>query len=37
VMDKIDPAASQAAPVAPAAKSTETKPADDSKSKDIPK
>jgi len=32
VMDKIDPAATQAAPVAPAAV-----PVDDSKSKDIPK
>ena len=37
VMDKIDPAATQAAPVAPATKSAETGTANDSKSKDIPK
>jgi preprotein translocase subunit SecG len=37
VMDKVNPATTQAAPVAPAASPAETSPADDSKSKDIPK
>ena len=37
VMDKVTPATTQAAPVAPAASPAETSPADDSKSKDIPK
>ena len=37
VMDKVNPATTQATPVAPAASPAETSPADDSKSKDIPK
>ena len=37
VMDKVNPAATQAAPVAPAASPAQTSPADDSKAKDIPK
>ena len=37
VMDKVNPATTQAAPVAPAASPAETRPVDDSKAKDIPK
>jgi len=37
VMDNANPAATRAAPVAPAASPAETGPVDDSKSKDIPK
>jgi preprotein translocase subunit SecG len=37
LMDKVNPAAIQVAPVAPGASSAVANPADDSKSKDIPK
>lgn len=37
LMDKVNPSATQTAPVAPAASPIETSPIDDSRSKDIPK
>jgi preprotein translocase subunit SecG len=37
IMDRVNPVTTQAAPVAPAASPAETRPVDDSRSKDIPK